>query len=830
MKEWIQKYLPPKTIYLLLFLSGVYGTMSAFLDHYQLPRTTLILLITLAGSILFASLTFIPSKVRRWIWLGIFAIWLIIGIQYWRQIAWGLYRCWIYLLPTLRQHFPVKNPGLPPLTLRGEYIAMGSFLFLLLPYLALLCWAVIGRKSFWLSILLTAPIVIFSWNIQKAVPTLSLLFSLLFWIAMALQSGISRAVRPQTAQPLRCILIISLAAAVLICAVSPQAYQPWSYAPALREKIDTAVSDIGQNFDGIFGGSVFSSGKSLANNRAETNLDRVWREQAYDQDVLRVYSENPATLYLRGYSSSVYTGNYWRQPERERYPEEGFGFDPLAYLSEQNLKEGTPSEIIVEPLVSNARYLFTPYLLTEISADPVPRWERDAYLSGRKQQRYCFQSLAPTEQKYLISGDNSPIWYPHFTPQKMFSYTFPYDGRQYYFTSLSGYGPWTDKNADSSNRIEATYLMSSFYNPPKDLDTFSAFYSPEEQDWEYMRYIMKEYTQLPDGLRDVMLDWWNSVYSPAEGSRLAELYTIQDASRGNVPYWKWASAAGLVAREIRDAGTYTTSPDPHPLDRDFVEYFLTEGKEGDCVYFASATAVMLRTLGIPARYVEGYVVEQSRFGADGWATVPGKNAHAWAEIWIPGTGWIPVEATPGGMSAAPLTEDVTAEPSLEPEFSPEPTPEFSAEPSESPSPEPSETSAPETPTPSAHDKTTDPSMDVEESGLPPAVLCLILTLILAVLPFLIRYLAIRRRSRLFFQDNPNRAALEIYRTLLYLQRYSGSAESEAATTIALKARFSTHKISAEELKTLMREYHLSRATARANMPRRLRLLYWMEGF
>ncbi len=51
---------------------------------------------------------------------------------------------------------------------------------------------------------------------------------------------------------------------------------------------------------------------------------------------------------------------------------------------------------------------------------------------------------------------------------------------------------------------------------------------------------------------------------------------------------------------------YTVSPGRTPSNRDFVLYFLQEKKQGYCVHFASAACLLLRTVGIPARYAEGY--------------------------------------------------------------------------------------------------------------------------------------------------------------------------------------------------------------------------------
>ena len=80
-----------------------------------------------------------------------------------------------------------------------------------------------------------------------------------------------------------------------------------------------------------------------------------------------------------------------------------------------------------------------------------------------------------------------------------------------------------------------------------------------------------------------------------------------------------------------------------PRDEDFVLHFLTQSRQGYCVHFASAAAVMLRALDIPARYVSGYVAVVQ----GGRADVPDSAAHAWVEYYLDGFGWLPLEATPG---------------------------------------------------------------------------------------------------------------------------------------------------------------------------------------
>ena len=106
---------------------------------------------------------------------------------------------------------------------------------------------------------------------------------------------------------------------------------------------------------------------------------------------------------------------------------------------------------------------------------------------------------------------------------------------------------------------------------------------------------------------------------------------------------------------LRGSYGYNTEVGSAPDDRDFVEYFLFKRQEGYCTYFATALAVMGRAVGVPTRYVTGFVVPPEADG-EGVYQVAGTSAHAWVEAYIPGFGWLPFEATPGfpGGTALPL--------------------------------------------------------------------------------------------------------------------------------------------------------------------------------
>lgn len=75
--------------------------------------------------------------------------------------------------------------------------------------------------------------------------------------------------------------------------------------------------------------------------------------------------------------------------------------------------------------------------------------------------------------------------------------------------------------------------------------------------------------------------------------------------------------------------------------------FLFQTKAGHCEYFASAMAVMLRSLGIPTRVVTGFYSALPEPVED-WYVIRSTDAHSWVEVWIPGRGWLVFDPTPPG--------------------------------------------------------------------------------------------------------------------------------------------------------------------------------------
>lgn len=86
-----------------------------------------------------------------------------------------------------------------------------------------------------------------------------------------------------------------------------------------------------------------------------------------------------------------------------------------------------------------------------------------------------------------------------------------------------------------------------------------------------------------------------------------------------------------------------------PGDTEPVEYFLFERKKGHCEYFSSAMTIMARSVGVPARNVNGFLGgEWNEY--DNYIAVRAGDAHSWVEVYFEGMGWVTFDPTPAGES------------------------------------------------------------------------------------------------------------------------------------------------------------------------------------
>jgi protein-glutamine gamma-glutamyltransferase len=174
-------------------------------------------------------------------------------------------------------------------------------------------------------------------------------------------------------------------------------------------------------------------------------------------------------------------------------------------------------------------------------------------------------------------------------------------------------------------------------------------------------YLQHQHGPLQDivGLRDLVALPPNA--NPRTLEWAAQLrQRVQAAAPASVNDSNNSLLSDAVLAHISQGG-YTYTLEPGPYDGNAIDDFWLDRKLGFCEHFASAYVVVMRAMDVPARVVTGYQ-GMDPVPQDGYYVVRQRNAHAWAEYWQPGQGWVRVDPT-----AAVAPDRIRAGRSLRPE-------------------------------------------------------------------------------------------------------------------------------------------------------------------
>lgn len=141
---------------------------------------------------------------------------------------------------------------------------------------------------------------------------------------------------------------------------------------------------------------------------------------------------------------------------------------------------------------------------------------------------------------------------------------------------------------------------------------------------EYPDWVMEKYLQLP-----------------VDFSPRIRLLAREITAEYNNPYDKTLAITNYLREEIRYTPGISIPPGE---DIDPIEYFLLDGKQGFCNYYATAEVLMLRSIGIPARLAVGYAQGEPNI-QESIYTVRERDLHAWPEVYFAGYGWVEFEPT-----------------------------------------------------------------------------------------------------------------------------------------------------------------------------------------
>ena len=280
------------------------------------------------------------------------------------------------------------------------------------------------------------------------------------------------------------------------------------------------------------------------------------------------------------------------------------------------------------------------------------------------------------------------------------------------------------------------------------------------------------YLALPDSTRG-----WAEMYA----DQILNGFALTGAQRRDAN-----TVASAIAAYVRSVAPYDTDTGRMSNDyTDFARWFLEEAETGYCVHFATASAVLLRAAGVPARYVTGYMFSAT---AGETVTVTSDRAHAWVEYYAETSGlWRVLESTPPDLR--------------EEETLPQPTdaPIIETEPSEE------ATTAPTAPTETTDEtrpvqKPAEPGGDLPDAKKVGTLLGWLMLPVLAWLLIMVQYML--RRGWRNNTPNINAKALVRWQDVEIICRFTKQEPPEELEMLAQKAKFSQHTITADELRQL----------------------------
>lgn len=535
-----------------------------------------------------------------------------------------------------------------------------------------------------------------------------------------------------------------------------------------------------------------------------------------------------ATLYLKGYVGTHYTGESWERltsAERNQY-------ERLMEAQEGNIRMAQEQTCAILSMLMGQAVIFpdmkSPISIKtrEITIDYITANQDFLYLPYVTQTEKL-DNIQPVEDSYYIPAKRTDSYFLN-----------------YYTLDLEKImQSWSGIDLFSNQMQEKEFTIV-------DKDLFLEYASFEEA---YRDYVYQIYAKEPEGLErlQALAEQLHALEPKADRKEVVENndYILKQVQRVK-NYLEWQT-------------TYSLSPGVKPEEEDFAEYFLFDSRKGYCAHYATTAVLLLRYLNIPARYVEGYVVTRQDIlnGIESGVSTSGQmilssqsleqieetlvtvevkdtNAHAWIEVYFDGFGWLPVEVTAGYSEG---TEIDSLLPEVEAAIEDKPTP--TRLPTNTPTPTkditpvqtPSLTQAPTT-NPTIEGDGQAENKESSNFVLPAGVKQSIIAFSLAaILLFGIYWSSKVRRKRILdgmSQPDRRKAALNIYTELerllnvmsvqqeksegylCFAERLSEypwlPEEFQTALNIALCAGFSGEEISAEEIEKMQLCYEALR--------------------
>lgn len=302
-----------------------------------------------------------------------------------------------------------------------------------------------------------------------------------------------------------------------------------------------------------------------------------------DETALKITMSEPKAMYLKGFTGSDFNGSKWQEPDYDVSYVEGELFYLLHKHGFWYYSQAASLNFIVNP--TDMEGLLT---VEYVNAD-----NRYVYLP------YEAKNIQ-TEGVIEISGD--------------------------YGKRIA-----SDINKYSLSITSSLYKkLLTLKSDNKDRLTGLAYENYTVCEKNYSEYVSEYYLKVGKNEREV----------------LEAILKENDIDLSDIDSYDYEALIETVRDILNSRISYDEQVKVPVLNSNAVDYILNKSCKGYDKHYATVATLMFRVMGVPARYVEGYIIpseEAVKMKSDAPYSLKGKNAHAWTEIYVEGTGWVPVE-------------------------------------------------------------------------------------------------------------------------------------------------------------------------------------------
>lgn len=342
--------------------------------------------------------------------------------------------------------------------------------------------------------------------------------------------------------------------------------------------------------------------------------------------------ENTSETSSQRYGARDYTGD-------PLFYFETNGSDSVYYLRKQPYTTFNGDVWEVDESFYRRQFYYTS-IFPEYSTDNIIADMKEVLKENGTEINIDTENIIPITNGYIYSNTFNPIYLP------------------------APFGTITDDERSSRVRYRK-YIQGIIYRAPS-VDSESVleenfnFYDHTVKLYSYAKQLgfsSEEYVDLLSQFEseqafNLFDDYYNAQAEYSDTSHISENVKELADEITNGLHSDIEKAAAL--EQYFELNGYIYDEDYIPEDES-IDYFIFEGKTGVCTSYATAMTLMARSIGLPARYVEGFAAFEKM--EDGAFIIRDKHAHAFVEVYIPGAGWMTFDPTVSGYMESEDDDD-----------------------------------------------------------------------------------------------------------------------------------------------------------------------------